>query len=109
MPQKTYVSHTKQALAVSRPGSKPDLYFVGGRLVLESKDDQDFIESLPSFKDESITLLPPVDKLADAVAVLAVAKSAQDAADKAVKAAEAVVAGLTPKPEKKPEAPKDTK
>ena len=106
MPQKTYVSHTKQALAVSRPGSKPDLYFVGGRLVLESKDDQDFIESLPSFKDESITL---ADDLADAVAKLAVAKAAAIEADKALKAAEAVVAGLTPKPEKKPEAPKDTK
>ncbi len=109
MPEKTYVTN-KKSLALAWPGNHVDLHFTNGKLVTAVKEEQDFIESLPSFKDDTITLEAPADLLAEAVAKAGVLREAADKAEAEAKAAEKVVADLSPKAAaKEPKPAKDPK
>lgn len=101
MATKTYLTH-RPNIALARPDKKADLYFVNGRLTTSNEDDQKFIEGLPSFKDETITLENPADVLAAAEAKAKALRAAADVAVKAAVEAEKAVAALSPKAEEKP-------
>ncbi len=108
MPIKTYVTHQK-SVAIAWPGKKTDLFFVGGKLVTSDEEEQKFVESLPSFKNETIWLEAPVDLLAVAEEKAKSLRAAADAAVKAAVAAEAELAELKPKAPKVEEKPKEEK
>lgn len=108
MATKTYES-VKKSLSLSYPYQSVDgvskerqVFFSDGILVVEDEGIQKFIEGLPAFRDEIITL-----RSADYAkqAAIAKAKAARKAADEAEAEAQAaeVAAGLR----KAPEAPKE--
>lgn len=107
MAQKTYITHQK-SVAIAWPGKKTDLFFVGGKLVTSDKEEQDFIESLPSFKNETIYLESPADLIAAAEQKAKSLRAVANEAAKAALAAEAELAALSPEG-KKAEQPKEEK
>lgn len=95
--KKTYVTH-RANLAVEYPFKnsigeikRSTLNFVGGRFTTDDEAQQQFIESLPTFKDDTISLETGAEVIA---AASAKAKALRDVADKAVKEAQAAEADL---------------
>lgn len=100
MASKTYATH-RLGLAVAWEHKNDlgdvrhdTLNFVGGFLTTDSEEKQKYIESLPTFKDDTIYIVTAADTLAAAVAKASGLRVIADKAVSAAQAAEAEVAAL---------------
>lgn len=100
MPTKTYETHRQSlSLTPAKPGARP-LFFTNGLLVVDSAEDQAFIEGLPAFKDEVIVVRPASFEVDQAVAKAKSLRGVADKAAAAAKDAEDEVAALKKAPAK---------
>lgn len=107
MATKTYATH-RPGLAVAWEHLNElgtvrhdTINFVGGLFATDKEEVQKYIESLPTFKDETIFLRTAADDLAEASANAKALRAVADAAVKRAQEAESAAAALAPKKEAK--------
>ncbi len=105
MATKTYATH-RQGLAVAweKPGAvagrtvQATIAFANGEYTTDDPSAQAYIESLPTFKDDTIYLKTAADAIAAATAKAAALRSIATKAVAAADAADAELASLTKAP-----------